>query len=284
VEYMISVTELDDFQRCPLHWYYRTRRGLKPIPEEVGGVNPMLSGSAIHFGLEAGLNTEGTADKKRLAGLQAAALYLETHGDESGRLKRGVEAALNAAPGYVWETENPVTEARTFLSYQEGDDLITLTGKPDVWSYDGNRILIEDYKSTSKDEWKKLEEYEAWNMQPRYYGVLLSKWLTLEKNLEYVPPVFTRHVVLSTRGRTAVGQPKLLTQDVYDEAEKRMLWQAREVVQRGHQSTPSLWKDAKVNPLCSWCEYAPIDLVALTGGDPESVISDAYQVEFRQYM
>lgn len=266
----ISVSELLDWQRCRLLWYYKYARRLQTKPDD-NKTTPQRSGQAIHFGIESGMLAPTGADKLSTA-LSAARLYLEEYGAyDSGRFWNGVESGIRGVPVDFWEAERPQVEDTLTVTYDISGSPVTVVGRPDHWLYSNDAIVITDYKSTSKDEAGLLTKLEIWNMQVRYYAVLIHDWLvSLNK---HVPPVYTRHMILSTRGKHAYGCPKLLSPSDMNFSRKSMQDTA-EAIMRG--STGDL-SDGSYMMSCEWCDFGPIDIVGLTGGNRESIIEAEYQ-------
>lgn len=261
---LIRVTGLLTWQEC--RYRYRLSQSLRRKPHEGSGLSPQMSGSAIHFGIEAGLAAEAGRDRRAVAH-EAANTYLDRFGAD--RYRNGVHTALDGVPEEVWAATNPQSEQRITVEY--GD--FTLTGKPDYWTYEPDAIIITDFKSTSKDEQDRLDRLQLFNMQPRFYAVLLATWLML--NGHKPPPFYTRHLVLSTRGKHLLGAPWLLTDEVFEASHQMMLRLAHEIAAAGVTS----FIDATVSSSCAWCEFQDLCTGHLTGADVGSIIKEQYTEE-----
>ena len=265
----IRVTSLSTWQECR-YKYHLSASGLRPRPGDSSGLSPQLSGTAIHFGIEAGLlwhrdEAVNVTIDRRATAHKAADTYLDRLGGD--RYRQGVHTAIDGVPTEVWETINPQSEQRYSIEY----DTFILTGKPDLWTYSEDAIIITDFKSTSKDEQDRLQKLQLFNMQPRYYGVLLTAWLVSQGREP--PPVYTRHLVLSTRGKHAYGQPQLLSEHGWRQAQDMMLRIGREIAASGEIS----FLDATVSGSCAWCEYQDLCTGHLTDADIPSIMEERYR-------
>ena len=258
----VSVTELSEWQECPQRWRYARVLGLRRKPGDTA--SPLISGSAIHAGIEGGL----LLGKDRA--MEAANSYLAQYGPAAEKYVAGASRALGCVPEHLWSIHNPQAETPLSVVYQPTADIrVEMRGRPDCWYYkDDVGLVIWEFKSTSSDEVSRLEQYTLWNMQPRYYAVLLLD--TLAKDL----PVYTAHAVLSTRGKGAVGEPTLLPKSQIKHARSHMLDIAVRVA------------SARIDPTlvvphygfhCNWCEFAPIDEGVLTGADTQGIIAEEYE-------
>jgi hypothetical protein len=262
----VTVSELEQWVECPLKWYYSHVRRLraKPDPE---AFNPGASGTAIHKGVEAGLLRAPGTQPRRVA-MDAIQTYLEVSG--GGRYLRGAEAAISGVPDELWNREAPQAEDQLEVEYPLGEEKLLVVGRPDLWYRDGDSLVIVDFKSTAKDEHDRLLTYQTWNMQVRYYAVMLHD--TLARGM----PVYTRHVVLSTRGKHAVGAPYLVSPGMLNETRDRMLELALAISNR--PTDEGLVRIAHYSRACPIiCDYAPIDEIRLTGGNVESIIEEQYE-------
>lgn len=266
----VWVTELDTWQECKYkHQLDRVER-LEPVPVPDAPPSPMLSGKAIHFGIEAGLLASATKEDgfvidRQAAAIHAAHLYLDESGGE--RFKKGAEAAIRGVPQEIWDAALPQSETRLSVTY--GD--VTIVGRPDHWVYAPDAITVTDWKSTSKDESDRLERYELFNTQLKFYAVLLADHLRAEGH--DTPPLYTRHLVLSTRGKHAYGSPKLLSREVETWARMRMLEVAYEIVEDRPVGFGYAWPDTG----CGWCDFNPICIGHLTGADVLYIIKTQFR-------
>ena len=263
VKPVIRVTSLLTWHECK-YKYYLSSQGWRLKPGDGSGLSPQVSGSAVHFGIEAGLlNTSGR--NKLSVAIEAADAYIARLG--AGRYSQGVHTAIQGVPPEIWETHNPQAEQRVSVEY----DKFILTGKPDLWTYEPDAIVITDFKSTSKDEGSRLEKLQLFNMQVRYYGVLLTAWL-ISKGHE-PPPVYTRHIVLSTRGKHVYGVPQLMTNDLFQKSAAMMMLAADDITYSERIS----FLEANVSPACSWCEFQDICVGHLTGSDTDDIMRERYR-------
>ena len=260
---IIRVTSLSTWQECRYKYHLNTS-GLWLRLGDSSGLSPQLSGTAIHFGIEAGLLAAPGRNKVSVA-TEAANTYLDRLGGD--RYRQGVYTAIQGVPPEVWETVNPQSEQRYSVEY----DTFILTGKPDLWTYSEDAIVITDFKSTSKDEQDRLQKLQLFNMQPRYYGVLLIAWLVSQGREP--PPVYTRHLVLSTRGKHVYGVPQLLSEWGWRQAQDMMLRIGREIA----ASEKTSFLDATVSGSCTWCEFQDLCVGHLTGADTDSIIEERYR-------
>lgn len=251
--------------RCRYAHTLRYVEELQPKAEGQPIATPLTSGSAIHFGIEAAL-LKGTG----LPGARLAAdQYLNNRGESGERFRRGVHTALEGVPAEVWTAHIPQVEDELSYVYQPGD--IKILGKPDLWEYDENGIYITDYKSTSKDETDRLERYEMWNVNTPFYGVLLSDYLGSEKGFD--PPVYVRHIVLSTRGRPAIAQFKPLTRRKIRLMRTMMLGTATQILtERGVDFT-----GAHPDIFCDGCDFAPVCRGHLTNADVDGILKESFE-------
>ena len=268
----ISVTELDNWVDCHRKWYLSNKMGYRPKPEEVG-VSPTLSGSAIHFGIEAGLGRPKNAEPYTYA-LEAATTFLEAHGEGSERYRRGVHAALLGVPKEYWSASH-MSEDKMVLEYViPNGEIINMVGVPDIWFYDGaGAIIIVDMKSTSKEESDRAMTYQLWNMQPHFYAVLLEDYLRHE-GIE-VPPIYVKHDILSTRGKHFYGEPQLTTKGHRQRMRDRMLLLAGQIAE-AHKHEHSVFESGKLSYMCKMCDFADVDALALTGRDPQGILDEQY--------
>lgn len=260
----IRVTSLSTWQECR-YKHHLSRGGWRLRPTASSGLSPQMSGTAIHFGIEAGLLAAPGRNRVAVA-VESANAYLDHLGGD--RYRQGVYTALQGVPQEVWDTVNPQSEQRITVEY----DLFFLTGKPDLWTYTQDAIIITDFKSTSKDEQDRLEKMQLFNMQPRYYGVLLTAWLVSQGREP--PPVYTRHLVLSTRGKHVYGVPQLLSEAGQRRTQDMMLKIGHEIAAAKDIS----FLDATVSASCTWCEYQDLCVSHLTDGD----ISDTLESQYRR--
>ena len=274
----VRISELDTWLRCKLLWKYQYLDQWEKItdPEEH---SPRLSGSAIHKGVEAMLISE---KNQRQIGTEALDSYLALY--EGGQKYRaGGITALMGVPDELLGRADLVVEDEVEVSYPylvgAGEHSaapkvpVTVYGHPDLWFHADGGITVVDFKSTSKDEWQKLSWYQTWNLQPRYYAVLLHDWLK-ERGV-IPPPFYTQHIILSTRGKHAAGTELLILPSEMDEARARMLYIAGQIAHAAEHETIG-FKDAFFSSLCQSCDFAPVDEILLTGGQVDSVFAERY--------
>ena len=268
----VSITELEQFVTCRMEWYYAQKLGLRPKPEEKT-VSPTLSGSAIHFGLEAGMN-RGRGENPVVVALNAATTFLEAHGEGAGRYMKGAQQALLGVPENYWESENHVSEQKIEVDYEAPNGcLVQVVGKPDIWFHDENGIVIVDAKSSGKDEHERALAYQQWNLQVHYYSVLLEDWLTEQGKV--VPPIYVKHTVLSTRGKHFYGQPYLMGKNHREKIRQRMLRIAGEIASV-HDQEMDVFTDGRIEYMCKGCDFAELDTLALTGRPIDSMIKEYF--------
>lgn len=244
----ISITELEDWQQCSLLHHFKYGLRLRPPTDEINYI--MLSGRAIHFGVESAIL------RGRDTAVDAATTFLAQYGDVGERFINGVQTALAGIPDWVFEVPTPQVEAPIEVEYQD----VIVRGRPDLWWYDGDSIHIVDFKSTSKDEVDKLARYQMWNMQPRRYGVLVRD------SLNRPFPVYTRHIMLSTRGKHIEGRPLLLTEPLLVKVQREMQIIAWQIAVQGTEAPPHYGSH------CGFCDYNTICEVQLTGGNIDDII------------
>ncbi len=271
----ISVTAIDQWVDCKMKYHYAQELGLRPRPEEEE-VSPTLSGSAIHFGVEAGMNCD-PEENPVIVAHEAALTYLYAHEGNVQRYEKGVKTALLGVPQEYWESGHHVSEDKLEVDYGVQTNVtvdpvaVTIVGKPDIYFYDGQSLVIVDLKSSGSDEAQRALRYQQWNMQVWYYAALLEDWLHSQgKN---IPPIYVKHTILSTRGKHFHGQPYLLGGKGRDNARTRLLRVAQEIVEQGDYN---VFLDGKLNYMCSMCDFAEVDALALTGRDPGSMIAEKF--------
>lgn len=254
----VSVTEIDTYNKCPRLWRYKFKDGLRT--KELN--QAMVSGTAIHAGVEAlSLGRDGVT-----AALDTLA---ELAGERGERFKRGVLTALDGLPDWVAKVKSPVTEDKLEVVYGS----ITVVGRPDIWFQEGDTIEIWDYKSTSKDEDRRLSQYDQWNDQPRFYGVLLHDHL-ISQGINPPPIIYTGHIILSTRGKHAVGTPTILAGKLLDDTRERMLDLAAAV---GEHETMHM---SAFN--CGMCDFSKLCEGALTGYPLGDIVEQEYTRDERR--
>lgn len=252
----VSVTELEVWQQCRLKWEYKYRRKLRPRPSATP--SPLISGSAVHFGVEAGLAGQDAA--------ASALVALRRYGEETAaKYERGVLTALGGVPEWVWGVKLPQTEMKLEVVYGEE---VTVVGKPDLWYLDDEGIHVVEFKTSGTDERARLERYETWNPQPLRYLALLSRVLPLSY------PTYSRHILLSTRGRHAVGEEELVSKERLVEVEREMVEIACEV---GMLPLSPHWLGGG----CDWCEFRSVDEVRFKGKGAAAAIEQELEKEER---
>ncbi len=264
----VRISELDTWLRCKLLWKYQYLDLREKItdPEEH---SPRLSGSAIHKGVEAMLLSE---KNYRQIGTEALDSYLALY-EGGGKYRAGGITALMGVPEELLGRADFVVEDEIEVYYTVEGPPVTVYGHPDLWFHADGGITIVDFKSTSKDEWQKLSWYQTWNLQPRYYAVLLHDWL--EEQGVIPPPFYFQHIILSTRGKHAVGAELPLLSEEMDQARSRMLYIAGQIAHAAEHETIG-FKDAFFSSLCQSCDFAPVDEILLVGGQVDSVFAERY--------
>ena len=228
------------WQECEMKWWYRYKLRMPLV-----ATGPMVSGGAIHAGLEGALLGKKTvADAWRVAGNYLGEENIEKYGP-------GAKRALEATPSWLWEVEVPQVELK--LEVQLGGHVVV--GKPDLWWVDKDGAFVVEFKSTSDDPSRKLEDYQPLgNPQPLRYAVLVDKYL------EGKLPVYVMHLILSTRGKVCEGAWYPVSRSVLEREEKEMV----EIV--GRMERAPLWHRSWA---CGRCEFKEIDEVRVTGGEWE---------------
>ncbi|HHT9130868.1 MAG TPA: PD-(D/E)XK nuclease family protein [Candidatus Tripitaka californicus] len=265
----VSVTEIAVWRECRWRHELHYEQRLQLIPDPERDNNYLVSGSAVHFGIEYGIHSGGIE-----AAITAARTYLESHAGETARLMPGVERAILGVPAELWTIPLPQTEGVVEVRYNQEADPFTVVGIPDHWYWkEEEGVFITDYKSTSKDEIDRLDRYEVWNLQLPFYGVLINDWWE-GRGRGAAPPVYLRHAVLSTRGKHAIGAYKLLTLQRLRLARNVMLRAAYEIVESREQS----FLDAAPSGGCAFCDYEHLCTAYLTGADVRGVCRERYGV------
>jgi hypothetical protein len=291
----VSITEIQAWQHCRLKWHYQYERKLrlKVDPEELEDLSYLVSGQAIHFGIEAGILLPVDGFTRQDKAKEAALVYLHNELGEEGarRYIKGVGRAIDGLPQEVWEMAMPQSETKLEVVYSRDgklyplakdqvvadlalkvtEGLITIVGVPDAWYENNGAIYIQEYKSTGSDEQKKFSNYELWSQQIGQYAVLLHDSLVQQ----YITPptIMSRHILLSTRGKHVVGIPKPHPKKRLDMERAWMVEAASEVGE--------LPKTPTRGTLCGWCSYGAIDLGLLTGADVDGIIEEKYEVKVR---
>lgn len=244
----VSVTELQTWLECQLKWEYKHRERLRHIKPS----QPMLTGQAVHFGVEAGLAL-GKAQA-----VESALVYLRKSGQEEKSGKQVVKA-LEGIPEWVWEIPLPQSETKLEVQFEK----VVVVGKPDLWYVDGDGIKVVEFKSSGSKELERLERYERWNTQPLWYLALLKA------SLNHDLPCYSQHILLSTRGKHVVGRERFVS----DEAVRRA----------GHQMV-AISERVGVDEIlphesgsCDFCEFHEICEMRLTGGDFRSKIEQEFK-------
>ena len=247
----VSVTEMAVWQECPLKWWYKYHeRARSEIPEQTG---PMLSGAAIHAGLETAL----LGDKSSEAAWLGAQHFFGDNEEGLAKFGPGVKRALMAAPKWLWEVKVPQVELK--LEETWGRDKHVVVGKPDLWWVDGTGAHIVEFKSTSDEPSRKLMDYQPLgNPQPLRYAVLVEKYL------KGTMPMYVRHLIFSTQGKMFEGAEAPVSRKVLEREETEM----REIL--GKMMGPPIWHRSWQ---CGRCAYREVDEVRVTGGDWESMLT-----------
>ena len=261
----LRVTEIEDFLTCRWLWDYKWNQGLR-LPDDDMRAGPMITGRAVHHGLEAAVLLGGG----QAAALRYAAEYL-TQYEGSAKFQRGVETCIRGLDPALYELVAPQAEQE--LTWPIPGIDYDLVGRPDLWYIDETSgIYIIDYKTTSKEEEEKGRGYQIWSQQTPLYGLLVVEYLaTLDQSL----PIYLQHIILSTRGNHYMTRP-LLFSSRECETQKALVTTLAAEVERCHQD-PTLLYPTRNFFQCHRCDFATVDQVRLTGRDYESIIEEEYE-------
>ncbi len=264
----VSITSLQMFEDCRQKWFYkyvekwRARSGS-------GGSSAMNSGAAIAEGLEAGLLLETNVLKRVDTAKERALAYLTER--QNTKLVPGVERALDAVPQWIWDIQVPVAEDKFEVLYEipaldKYEDLwsadLIIVGKPDLWTIMNDRIKIIEFKSTGDSDSKaksKLERY-YYSPQPLDYAVLLRD---THPELAHLP-LYTQHVLVTTRGSCFESEEHLVGARAYARAKDALLTRALE--------TAILEPQRHFGVMCDWCEFKEACDTWRFGGDPQTAL------------
>lgn len=269
----IRITELADYANDRRTWYYKwvLRLRAKDARRETA---PLISGTAIHFGIEAALLRADPAIDPHSVSRAAAYLKLGAELGEGGeKYKPGVDRALSGVPERLFDLPLPQTEME--LRIPRPDLGVEFVGRPDVWFRTEDGVEIYEFKTSSSDEAVKHERYEKWSMQARYLAVLLDWQFRLQG--EPTPPIYISYIMLSTRGKHVIGRLKLVTRaqlDLYAEMLEGWAGEMRAAVLSGKLPLPTY------SALMEWSEYKAIEearLAALPGMTADDVIADDFE-------
>jgi len=259
-----SVTELDQFQNCPMAHHLKYNEGLRLKPEHEETSGPRATGSAIADALERGL----------LLGSRKEAIL-------GAAENAGAEYAIRHAPEWIWEVERPVAEDKLEVIYPpvHGEDWwedkegVQMVGKPDMWYLEQEGDLpigvhVTEFKSGADTGFRarqKLERYESWGIQAVRYVVLLHDAYEWLRDI----PFYRQHIYLSTKGKPIEGARIHVSQYHIDNARKDMLQLCDTIINRP--------PERHYGPLCDYCDFAPISRGYLTGPEPSDIIEEMYE-------
>jgi len=243
-----TVTRLQSFLTCPARYHYSTELR---IPSPASG--PMLSGTAIHAGLEA-----------KYMGLDQDAIVGRILGSLGANTKfaQGAVKAVGSCTKPV--TDQIIQEVSMELVLDVDGSQVRLTGKPDLIEVLGGDtsdpwgILITEFKSTSKSPKKALEGYNL-SQQVWLYATMVEQHFQM--------PVYVQYWVLGTQGQEeAAGDLMLLTPA---RRETAISWASNVIRLMRTGARP-------MNPsgLCDWCPFQDLDWIRAQGGDWQAAAED----------
>ena len=266
----ISVTELDEWQKCPHSFYLKGqgwRKRAAPPPD------PLAVGSMVGLAVEARL----TLGKQHVA--QALRTYQEKYDlvDRSD-LHEQVMTCLDVMPEWVWEIQGAVTEdhiEHRYATHWTGDfpHIVEVVGRPDIWYVDEWGIHIVELKTCNvaySGTARKLNDYAKYGAQPSRYAVLIRDAYPELDQLA----IDRRHVVVSRKGFAAASLPFELSDRAVDNARSDMLELARQAV----TSAPV----HSFGPLCGWCEFSPVCEGYVNGQDTVGILKEHFEQRKRR--
>jgi hypothetical protein len=235
----VSVTQMDDFQKCQQFWLYRHIKGLRPREKPAA----MQSGSAFHDSIEQALMLP------RSERIDTALAVAEEHLGEGHRLLPGVLRAIEGVPQWLWEVERPVAEDKLEVDYSVTFDVdcLTVVGKPDLWTVTDRGVEVTEFKSTGKKGSKfqeALKQYGTWATQAVRYCVLLYDSYPHLRDL----PFYYKYLLQSTAtGESDESECGPITITAMDRIRTEMLEICRQIA----EVTPV----RSYGILCNWCDF-----------------------------
>ena len=263
---IISPTELETFNDCRLKHHYRYTRRLRPKVDDIS--QALASGRAVHDTLKVALTPNGW--DTTLKDLAKDSLWENLKDVEKvEKYLPGVMRALNKIPQFVWEGSWHVEEVvEGDIKPMWLDEVITLRGRPDMWQIAktpfGEVVQILDVKTTANN----ALDYMLWNPQLRLYAYCLaSQYPGIPIEYQYV-------CVPTTSAPAQIAPPFAFTTPMW------------ESVVRYVEAIYDVMLDGDISPResrdCKFCDFANICKVRITGGNPESVISEEYFTKERE--
>jgi len=270
----VSVTELDNWQKCRLRHHYRYHERIQPTGAYADDNIALAVGSAVGLALEYSATgaSKGECEKvghRYLAGRDSALTRYYT--------------CLAKLPDWLWELENPVAEDKleVFYPYRErwGGWGITVVGLPDMWYVEKDEdgtplgVRILEFKTCADSKSKtasKLLNYQRWGRQPIRYATLLYDTYEWLRDL----PFYRQHILVSSNGKGYYyeGAAMRVPQRVIESERAEMLDLA---YQSRHESRGD--EQATFSPLCGWCDYEELCTLRLMGADITGVKEAKYE-------
>lgn len=155
-KYTMSVTHLNNYLKCPLHFYYHNFIQIPQAKNE-----HMAFGSAVHDAIE--MLFKEMKDRKdvfpsveEFVDMGKKQMYKQQDSFTKKQYKQRVEYIENFFPAYyneyvdAWSKEVDF-EKKLVAVYKD----INLTGKIDKLEFDGNNVVLVDYKTGKYDDKKK---------------------------------------------------------------------------------------------------------------------------------
>jgi len=261
----LSFSQISKYQQCPRRWAYQYRDKLSGSP--LVASEKMDTGKHFANIMEQALLDPNPAMRKVLAQTQAVMVEPDT-------MSTRVRVCIEQVPEHIWLLDNPVSEDPiewTFRCTEEDGTLVvnrgqefTIVGFPDAWALireHGKPVGVCIYEFKTCGEYasgtqRKLQYYEEWSPQPFYYAVMLRETYSYMHDL----PLYRQHVVVSSRGHTAVGEMLRISDIQYARKKEEIINAALQVGREDGRH---------YSPLCSWCNYNNFCFVFNSGGDPD---------------
>ena len=267
----VSVTEFEKYLECRQAWHYSHRLKLRKIDTERAS-EPLVVGRAVAETLERTLLLEPDPAKRAAF----SETEIRTH-DLDPVLEERALKCLAATPDWVWEMERPVAEDKMEVKYPND---LTIVGIPDIWyiekNAEGEQIAVHVVEvktggaASMPDARRRMDNYVHFGMQPTRYCTLLYDTYPWLRDL----PFYRRYLYLATKGFSVESEPWAVNQTMIDRTRADMLSLAEEMV------APRIARSE--GRRCDWCEYAPITLAHLTGGEPDDIIGTLYEPKPRR--
>lgn len=256
----VSVTQLDDWQKCQQFHLYRHVKGLRPAEKS----EALQSGAAFAHSFEQGMMLPRS--ERVDTALEAANEWF----NYDHRLLPGVLRAIEGVPGWLWDVERPVAEDKLEVPYLFPEDRsklirgwmpscgstnhgidcacpqVTIVGKPDLWTVTDQGVIVVELKSTGKTgsaARKRLDDYFDWAAQALRYCVLLYDAYPHLRDL----PFYRQYVLQCTSGESYESALELVTNTTMDRIRTEMLEICRQIA----EVTPV----RSYGILCNWCDF-----------------------------